>query len=404
MSRSARLIRNRAIGLLGAVTTVVAAWTAVAPAAQADDIRSRQWYLDAMKADELWRVSTGKGITVAVIDSGVSATVPELRGRVLTGPNILEGAGDARKDKDGHGTSMALTIAGDGSNGGIFGVAPNAKILPVVASIGKDSIGAPTATAKAIRFAADSDARIINISLAAEPKADVIATQKAAVDYALRKGKLIFAGSGNDGDERNPVEYPAAIPGVVAVGAVDTEGKVAKFSGHGDHVALVGAGDKMPTRCSDGNGFCEADGTSYATAYASGSAALIWSAHPDWTANQVLRVMMQTAGHNGPVPSKYIGYGSIRPAQVLLEGKGDPGPPDVNPLLAARAQESATPSASPSPEHTGASGNDRAQASKDSAAAGSDGSFPLWTIAAVAATVAVIVGAVVAVRIRSRRA
>lgn len=99
----------------------------------------------------------------------------------------------------------------------------------------------------------------------------------------------------------------------------------------------------------------------------------------------------ETAGHNGPVPrSRYISYGSIRPAQVLLEGKGDPGPPHVNPLLAARAKKRPTPSTSPSPENTGASGKDRAQASasKDAAATGSDESLSLRTIAAVTATTA----------------
>ncbi|MGW7362990.1 S8 family serine peptidase [Streptomyces sp. NPDC054841] len=406
MSHAARVIRRRTTGLLGALMAAMAISTAAAPAAHADDMRSKQWYLDAMKADQLWKVSTGKGITVAVIDSGVDASTPELRGKVLPGPDFLHGKGDARHDEDGHGTSMALTIAGSGTGGGVFGVAPDVKILPVVASDGVTIFGGREATAKGLRYAADHGARVINISLAGHTPGQDLTELQSAVDYAVQKGSLIFAGSGNDGDKGNPVEYPAATPGVVAVGAVGTDGKVTKFSGYGDHVALVGPGDKMPTRCSDGNGYCESGGTSHATAYASASAALIWSAHPNWTANQVLRVMMETAGHNGPVPSKYIGYGSIRPAQVLLEGKGNPGPPDVNPLLAARASASPTPETSPSPESTGASGNGQAQEPKaPEAAAGSDeGGFPLWAIAASAAAVVAVIGAAVAVSVRNRRA
>ncbi|GAA3376358.1 type VII secretion-associated serine protease mycosin [Streptomyces sannanensis] len=387
---------RKAAPVLGALTAVL---TVFAPAAHAADMRSRQWYLDAMKAEEIWQVSTGSGVTVAVIDTGVDADVPELRGRVLEGANFEE-AGDGRVDKDGHGTNMAVTIAGNGAQGGIKGLAPGAKILPVTSSSDALGFGGHDGLAKGIRYVADTDARIINVSRGGKPTSEDMAELRSAVDYALQKGKLIFAASGNEGDEGNPIEYPAALPGVVAVGALDTKGKVTKFSGYRDYVALSAPGDKIPAHCTKSEGYCETSGTSYATALASASAALIWSAHPDWTANQVLRVMMETAGHDGPVPSKYIGYGTIRPRQVLLEGKGDPGPADVNPLLAARTP-STTPSASPSPEHTGASGNEPAETA--AARADKDVGVPLWAIAAVAVAV-VAIGATAAVKVRSRRA
>ncbi|TLQ43360.1 S8 family serine peptidase [Streptomyces marianii] len=411
MSPLARPFRTRAFGLLGALTAVVASWTVAAPAAQADDMRSRQWYLDAMKADELWKVSTGKGITVGVLDTGVDSTVSELHGvKVLPGRNFYgEGPGRVdNKDTDRHGTNMAITIAGNGANGGIKGLAPNVTILPVKTGSAVD-VGGATAATEGIRYAVDNGARIINMSFGGYRQEDAeIARWQEAVDYALKKGALLFAASGNDGLDTD--SYPASAPGVVAVGALDSKGKVTKFSNYGDYVALAAPGDDMPGRCSsDKNTYCETFGTSQATAVASASAALIWSAHPDWTANQVLRVMMETAGHNGPVPSKYIGYGSIRPAQVLLEGKGDPGPPDVNPLLAARSSRSPAPQTSPSPESTGA--GDNGQSSQESpskapeAAAGSNGGgLPLWAIVASAAAGVVIIGVVVAVSVRSRRA
>ncbi|MET8508209.1 S8 family serine peptidase [Streptomyces sp. NPDC004787] len=385
------------------MSAVVATWTVAAPAATADDMRSRQWYLDAMKADEMWKVATGKGITVAVIDTGVDSTLPELRGKVLPGRNFDTG-GPGRvddKDTDRHGTNMALAIAGSGAEGGVKGIAPDATILPVKTGA-SFNYGWET-TYKGIRYAVDNGARVINISRGKSAVQEERAEWQATVDYARKKGALIFAASGNDGD--GDPKYPAAIPGVIAVGAIDTTGKIAKFSNYGPHLALAAPGVEIPERCeADRTKYCAGKGTSQATAIASGTAALIWSAHPDWTANQVLRVMMETAGHNGPVPSKYIGYGTIRPAQVLLEGKGNPGDPDVNPLLAAQgagAAKTTPPQTSPSPENTGASGN--GQAKDNARAAESDkGGFPLWAIAASAVAVVALIGFGVVAGVRRR--
>ncbi|MEU7029822.1 S8 family serine peptidase [Streptomyces sp. NPDC046275] len=404
MSPLTRVAGRRAAALLGAMSAVVATWTVAAPAATADDMRSRQWYLDAMKADELWKVATGKGITVAVIDTGVDSTLPELRGKVLPGRNFDTG-GPGRvddKDTDRHGTNMALAIAGSGANGGVKGIAPDAVILPV-------KTGAFVGTGwktfyEGVRYAVDSGARVINISFSGVADEAQAREWQTVVDYAVQKGALVFAGSGNDGRERHNA-YPASVPGVVAVGAVDTKGKVATFSDYGSYVDLAAPGVEIPGRCTDDRTeYCIGRGTSQATAIASGTAALIWSAHPDWTANQVLRVMMETAGHNGPVPSKYIGYGTIRPAQVLLEGKGNPGDPDVNPLLAAQgagAAKTTPPQTSPSPENTGASGN--GQAKDNTRAAESDkGGFPLWAIAASAVAVVALIGFGVVAGVRRR--
>ncbi|OEJ97892.1 hypothetical protein J116_006330 [Streptomyces thermolilacinus SPC6] len=370
-----------------------------------------------MKAEEMWKVSTGKGITVAVLDAGVDPTVPELRGKVQVGADLTADVTGGSKDGAEtvqHGTNMAAYIAGTGAAGGIKGLAPDARILSVkVATPGmKGMFGLAGPLSKAIRHAVDEGSRIINISMVTSSVTGQEAELQAAVDYALNKGTLIFAGTGNEGAEL--AEYPAVVPGVVAVGALDTKGKVAKFSNYGDHVALAAAGVELVGRCeSDKARFCAKDGTSGATAIASASAALIWSAHPDWTNNQVLRVMMETAGRNGPVPSKYIGFGGVRPAKVLLEGQGDPGPADVNPLLAARGQtpapgSSAAPQNSPSPESTGASGeggpSKEPQAAPEAAARSEEGGFPLWAVVASAVAVVALIGVVVAVSVRSRRA
>ncbi|GHG70497.1 type VII secretion-associated serine protease mycosin [Streptomyces griseocarneus] len=313
--------------------------------AQADTVCSQQWYLDAMRAEEMWKTSTGAGVTVAVIDSGVDADLPDLEGQVLPGRDFAGVAGDAHSDYDGHGSTMAVLIAGNGkSNGGTgaYGLAPGAKILPLRVlsdAAPRTRVSPETALASAIRFAADSDAKIINLSMAHVYEGP---REAVAVDYALSKGKLVFAGVGNWGHEDNRVVYPAAHPGVVGVAAVDQSIKATEISERGPQVDLAAPGDNIVATCKGGTGLCRTRGTSDATALASASAALVWSAHPDWTANQVLRVLINTAGgpKSGEKRSDTIGYGVVRP-RIALQNPGDPGPADVSPLpeLAAAASK-----------------------------------------------------------------
>ncbi|MFF8789981.1 type VII secretion-associated serine protease mycosin [Streptomyces sp. NPDC015125] len=305
-----------------------------APDASAADKRSRQWYLDAMQAERMWQTSTGEGVTVAVIDSGVDSSVPELRGQLMPGKDFSATQRGANYDGQGHGTSMAMLIAGRRSGDGTWGLAPESKILPL-RSLGANG---SVAMAKSIRYAADHGAKVINISLGGPAGEAAKADLQPAIDHAGKKGALIFAATGNHGAEDNIADYPSSLPGVVGVGAVNRSLKAADFSVYGPQVALTAPGVDVPTRCTKRLLDCTTWGTSDATAIASASAALIWSAHPTWTNNQVLRVMMETAGkpEDGKVPSQYLGYGIVRPRKVLLDKEGDPGPADVNPLLAAR--------------------------------------------------------------------
>ncbi|MFJ7202798.1 type VII secretion-associated serine protease mycosin [Streptomyces sp. NPDC098789] len=304
-----------------------------------------------MKAEEMWKVSTGKGVTVAVVDSGVDR-VPELEGQVLTGKDFATTyQGDERTDYDAHGTGIAAMIAGSGKGpgggDGAFGLAPGAKVLPIRVPHEDDS-ASPLWTA-AIRYAADSDAKIINISMATSKEDPA---RNEAVKYALSKGKLIFAGVGNTGVGANPVMFPAATPGVVGVSAIDQQASATKESQHGTQVDLSAPGVDIVSACSGKTGLCNTHGTSDATALTSASAALIWSAHPDWTNNQVLRVLLNTSGkpRDGVERNDYIGYGVVRP-RVALSTPEDPGPADVYPLpdLAAAEAKGKAPSGGPSP-------------------------------------------------------
>ncbi|MGR3935601.1 type VII secretion-associated serine protease mycosin [Streptomyces sp. BRA346] len=405
MEQTLTQVRSRASAVLALLASLLVIMGLVAPSALAEGMRERQWYLDGMQAESMWKVSSGKGMTVAVIDSGVDASTPELRGKVLPGKNFVEPGKDARTDMDGHGTAMAALISGNGVGGqGVKGLAPDARILPLtVSGTSKEAARSSTpALIKAIRYAADSDAKIINMSLAFQDylleKNEPEELQKA-VDYAIGRGKLLLAGSGNDGNTSNDLTYPAASDGVAGVGAVDKDLAHVKFSNYGSQVALAAPGEDIPINCIGKSGYCRSGGTSQATAIASGAAALIWAKHPKWTGNQVLRVMMETAGKpaDGKIPSRYLGYGTIRPRYNVLENKGDPGPADINPLMAAKKPDSPAPSkGDPS---TAPKGDAEAGAAAKSSEDG--GSAMPWILGAAAAVVVVGGGAFVFLRRRS---
>ncbi|MFF3056290.1 type VII secretion-associated serine protease mycosin [Streptomyces sp. NPDC057909] len=375
----------------------------------ADSVRSKQWHLDAMKAEEMWETSTGDGVTVAVIDSGVDATNPDLAGQVLKGLNLEHNvSGDEFKDYNGHGTGMAGIIVGTGKSrggDGAFGLAPGAKILPIRILDSAKAANQASADQQfnrdapaAIRYAVDHGAKIVNISLGHETGSQQLTS---AVKYALEKGSLIFAAVGNSGDKANMVEYPAGTPGVVGVGAIGEDLRKTDESQYGGQVDLSAPGEDVVYACAGETGVCRGHGTSDATAIASASAALIWSKHPDWTNNQVLRVMLNTAGGptSGAERNDYVGYGVVRP-RIALTTPGDPGPADEYPLPDLAAAESAQPSTKPS-KATGSSGSDDKPATA-APASGTDSNTGLW-IGLGIGVAALIGAAVTALAIRSRR-
>lgn len=392
--------------------------------AQADTVRDEQWHLDAMQAEQMWATSTGRGITVAVIDSGVNDSLADLRGQVLDGIDYSGLQGDEHTDQEGHGTSMAALIAGTGARGkegGSFGLAPDAKILPIKMPYPRgdfDFGGLNThpsyasSLVKAIRFAADSEAQIINVSMggANAPGSKNVGTPElaAAVKYALDRGKLLFAAAGNSGEGANLVEYPAGTPGVVGVAGVDEKAKPLKVSQWGPQVDLAAPGKDMVSACPGGTQLCEGTGTSGATALASASAALIWSQHPDWTNNQVLRVLMQTASGNedGLSRDDVVGYGVIRP-RIALKTPGDPGPADEYPISDFSYADAKSPAPKPdadasSPAAGAEAGAEEPAATSPTASDADSSSTNLWIAAGVGA--AVLLGAAAAVPVvRSRR-
>ncbi|MFI7141960.1 S8 family serine peptidase [Streptomyces massasporeus] len=383
----------------------------LAPSAIAADVHSQQWYLDAMHADAMWKISTGKGVKVAVLDTGVNPHTSSLKGQVLEDVAPKAVSYNATTDYDGHGTSMAELIAGTGAGGGLRGLAPGAKIVPYRVLVK----GVKSATDKkktpsvedAIRAAADSDVQIISMSFAG----DIIdPDEEEAVKYAQSKGKLMFAGTGNDAESKNFIGYPAAYPYVVGVAAADVKGKVGKFSERGNYVDLAAPGLNVPYWCdATFRSYCDnGDGTSMATAIASASAALIWSAHPDWTANQVLSSLIDTASRDWPKnrPSNFLGYGLVRPRKVLENSDINPGSAATDPLSFENGTGVTGVTASPSAPASTSSQAPKNPSGGQTSAAGSTSessdNTTTWVALGAAGAALVIGGGAFAV-IRSRR-
>ncbi|MEN2422307.1 S8 family serine peptidase [Streptomyces rimosus] len=316
-----------------------------APAASADYIRDGQWALDAFNTQNTWQQATGKGVTVAVIDSGVNGDHPDLKGSVLPGKSFTSGGGTAdHESSDDHGTAMAALIAGHGHGpnnaDGIMGLAPGAKILPVKRKDAEQTVSAENGFAQPLRYAVDQGAKVVNMSFGGGASIDQ--AEKEAIRYALEKDVLIVAATGNEGV--GTPTYPSAAAGILAVGAVAKNGQVWRKSNYGPHTRLLAPGEGIYS-AGLGAKYRQADGTSDATAYVSAAAALVRSKFPDLTAGQVANRLTKTAitpdGKSGiSTPSPKYGYGTIRPYRALTENI--PAGSKYGPLKAPEVQDPAS--------------------------------------------------------------
>ena len=311
---------TRTLRAVGSAVVAGALLIGSASVASADEIRDSQWPLKAFDAEKVWQQSTGKGVTVAVIDDGVNGNHPDLRGNILPGKDFT-GAGTADQDEDSdHGTGMASLIAGHGhgprGSQGLKGLAPDAKILPLEVNNGEGPGDGDGEVAKASRYAVDHGATVINLSIGGHSSFN---EEKQAVAYALKRDVLLVAASGNAGTDNK--QYPAAYPGLLAVGAVDAAGKVWEDSTYGPHLKLTAPGVRINSAGTEAPyGF--ADGTSDAAAYVSASAALLRAKFPDLTAGQIANRLTKTALKPDGVeklPDEHYGYGIIRPLRALTE-------------------------------------------------------------------------------------
>ncbi|BCY13926.1 S8 family peptidase [Actinoplanes sp. L3-i22] len=300
-----------------------------------DTYRARQWDLTTMNVPAAWQTSTGAGVTVAVIDTGVDASHPDLAGQVLSGFDAITDTAGGGTDPNGHGTHVAGTVAALTGNGiGIAAIAPDVKILPIRA-LGKDGSGNMSDTAQGIVWAADHGADVINMSLGSSGQSSAVTS---AITYARGKGVVVVAAAGNERAGGSPVSYPGADPGVIAVAATDSGDAVASYSNAGTYVDVAAPGSGIlstyPTALA-ASGYATMNGTSMASPHVAAAAALLLGARPDLTPDQVESALETSAVDLGTAgKDNDYGYGRIDATAALATIAGTP---------------SATPTPTPTP-------------------------------------------------------
>ena len=309
-----------------------------------DPYASQQWGLTRIQADRAWPVATGSGVTIAIVDTGVDLTHPDLVDKIVSLPDadfVAPKGGDTNgaQDEDGHGTHVAGIAAATTNNGiGVAGVAPGASILPVRVLVG-DEGGSTSRIAAGIRYAADKGAQVINMSVSYNAPGHVDSITGSmrpvheAVSYALSKGAVVVASAGNDS---LPVcAEPAAVSGVVCVGALDRSDRPAYYTNFdsrrsksylvapGGDQALTCANDILSTylrgaarSCSSMDGYENMAGTSMAAPFVSGVAALL--ASKGLTNTAIVQCLMSTTDDLGP-PGRdpVFGFGRVNALKAV---------------------------------------------------------------------------------------
>ncbi|AZT92921.1 S8 family peptidase [Brevibacterium aurantiacum] len=303
------------------------------PAMAAPESGPGQWFIKDYGIDDLWKKSTGKGVKVAVIDSGVNAEHEDLRGVVSKSKDF------SGLDKDGktpiggkttihHGTAVAGVIAGQGKGAGPMGVAPDVDILSASMWLGpdrpKESGSTREQADRAIRWAVDSGAKVINMSLGWDDPAWP-ASWDESFAYAYEKDVVIVACVGNASQGATQAWSPSTVPGVIGVGGLGRNDRVqSESTAPGTAVDLMGPAADIPIPYYSG-GYAVGQGCSFASPIVSGVAALIRADDPDLSADEVTAKLTSTAkpvpGHKGQTkkgkPDPTVGWGRLDPKAAM---------------------------------------------------------------------------------------
>ena len=325
----------RAAARLLAVTAVVLGLVVgtTQPVMAAPKAGPGQWFIKDYGIDKVWKKSTGKGVKVAVIDSGVNTDHEDLKG-VVKKSKDFSGLGKDGKTPIGgkttihHGTAVAGVIAGKGVGAGPTGVAPDAEILSASMWLGpdrpKESGSTREQADEAIRWAVDSGAKVINMSLGWDDPGWPESWDESFA-YAYKKDVLIVACVGNASQGATQAWSPSTVPGVIGVGGLGKNGKVLEDStAPGTAVDLMGPAEDIPIPYYSG-GYAEGQGCSFASPVVSGVAALIRSENPDLSADEVRAKLQSSAkpvdGHKGVSkkgkPDPIVGFGRVDPRAAV---------------------------------------------------------------------------------------
>lgn len=300
-------LTSRAAG--GSVVSAQPAQQAYLDAMPNDPSFGEQYGMKLINAPGAWAIQPGKkSIVIALVDTGVDLSHPDLKDRLIPGRNMIDPS-KPPQDEDDHGTHTAGIAGAAANNGvGVVGVAPGVSLMPVKAL----GAGGNEATiTDGVMWAADHGANVITMSLGLYKRSPVF---EKALGYALAKGITITASAGNNNAENDPEtapHLPSTYPGVIEVAATDAADQKASFSNFGKTVTVAAPGVNILSTV-PGGGYAKMSGTSMAAPHAAGVAALILSNHPDWKPAQVKAAMEQSAKDFGkPGFDPIYGFGRI---------------------------------------------------------------------------------------------
>lgn len=323
-------------GLIGATAVAGRALGAPFPA-QCDKLRTggaltdTPWAQKRLNFQRAWTITKGRGVIVAVIDSGLDVSHRQLSGiRRLPGRNVIPNF-PANEVTDcsgvGHGTSVTAVIAAQHLEDARFvGVAPDVTILPIKqTNTLNDKSGQAAGIAAGIDAAIAARARVVNISVTVTNPGGK--SLREAVARAAKANLVIVAAGGNDGQGQNLPAYPAAysveFPNVIAVSASDIDDAIGPFAETGSYVNIAAPGVNVVVPAPH-YGYLKADGTSFAAPYVTGTVALVLAAHPTMTAAQVRNRIEATADRPpATVPDRRYGYGIINPYLAVTAIRDD---------------------------------------------------------------------------------
>jgi len=329
MSARGRVLRAAAAGVvLGALLIPTGAAVAepgqpTAHGASDDLVRAKEYWLDAYGIRAAWNTTRGKGVTIAIIDTGIDGSVAELRGAVVGGADF-SGHGAANGETpvgtdSEHGTMVASLAAGrgSGSNAGVIGAAPDASLLSISVGFGDAATDPDQQIADAVTWAVDHGAKVINMSLTRNTL-DWPPSWDTAFLYAAKHDVVVVAAAGNRGSGTEEVGAPATMPGVLAVGGVNSAG-VASTEASAQGITIgVSAPSENLVGVVPGGGYVLWDGTSGATPIVAGIVALVRAAHPELDAANVIQRVLATAHDKGAAgPDDLYGHGTVDAAAAV---------------------------------------------------------------------------------------
>jgi type VII secretion-associated serine protease mycosin len=316
-----------------------------------DPYRASQWDLAKVNVPTAWQRSTGAGVTVAVIDTGIDAGHPDLAGQILPGIDLVAKTSGVSSDPNGHGTHVSGTIAALAGNGiGIAGIAPDAKILPIRV-LGANGSGVMSDVATGLVYAADHGAQVVNMSIGSSGQTGAVST---AIGYARSKGVVVVAAAGNERASGSPISYPAADVGVIAVASTDSADHYSSFSNQGSYVDIAAPGSTiLSTIPVTMGGYGNYSGTSMASPHIAAVAALLKAYHPELSPDQVEQAIEKSAIDLGTAGKDTdYGYGRVDAAAALATVAPSPSTSTSSstsptPTVSATTTPPVTPTAAP---------------------------------------------------------